>query len=205
MNEFDIKAKEWDNNPVHIERSEAVAREIRKSIKLTNRMKAFEYGCGTGLLSFNLYRELGSIIMADSSAGMLEMLNRKIKDQNVRNMKPLLIDLENEDIPGTDFDLIFTQMTLHHVTDIDGIFKKFNAMLNPNGVLCIADLYKEDGSFHGQDFTGHNGFDPEGLKIKMETAGFKSVEYRECHKMIKNIKEKEIVFPLFIIIGKKSI
>ena len=77
--------------------------------------------------------------------------------------KSVLIDLEKEAIPADDFDIIFTQMTLHHVHNIDGIFFKFSRMLRPGGILYIADLYKEDGLFHGNDFTGHNGFDPEEL------------------------------------------
>jgi hypothetical protein len=28
MNEFDVKAAEWDNNPMHWARSEAIANEI---------------------------------------------------------------------------------------------------------------------------------------------------------------------------------
>ncbi len=34
MNEFDIKAAEWDKNPMHWERSEAIVEEIRKTIPL---------------------------------------------------------------------------------------------------------------------------------------------------------------------------
>ena len=50
-------------------------------------------------------------------------------------------------------------MVLHHVTDIENIIRKFHNLLNPDGHLAIADLYTEDGSFHGKEFTGHKGFD----------------------------------------------
>jgi 16S rRNA A1518/A1519 N6-dimethyltransferase RsmA/KsgA/DIM1 with predicted DNA glycosylase/AP lyase activity len=49
MNEFDIKAAEWDNNPMHWERSEAIVNEIIKLIPLSNKMTALEYGAGTGI------------------------------------------------------------------------------------------------------------------------------------------------------------
>jgi ubiquinone/menaquinone biosynthesis C-methylase UbiE len=72
MNEFDIKAIDWDNNQMHIERADAVAKEIGKAVALTQDMKGFEYGCGTGLLSFRLIGSLKEITLADSSAGMLD-------------------------------------------------------------------------------------------------------------------------------------
>ena len=39
-------------------------------------------------------------------------------------------------------------MTLHHIPDTNGILNKFHALLEPNGYLLVADLEKEDGSFH---------------------------------------------------------
>ncbi len=32
------------------------------------------------------------------------------------------------------------------------ILEKFHDLLNPSGYLAIADLYPEDGSFHGLSF-----------------------------------------------------
>ena len=58
------------------------------------------------------------------------------------------------------FDLIYTLMVLHHVGDVETIIRKFRGLLNPGGYLAIADLYSEDGSFHGEGFSGHMGFDP---------------------------------------------
>lgn len=61
MNEFDIKAPNWDSDPAKVERARRVTEVIKKTIGLTKDMTAFEYGCGTGLLSFNLYPYLNSI------------------------------------------------------------------------------------------------------------------------------------------------
>ena len=54
-------------------------------------------------------------------------------------------------------------MVLHHVNDIEKIIGKFYRLLNPGGYLAIADLYEEDGSFHGDGFTGHKGFNMDSL------------------------------------------
>ena len=49
------------------------------------------------------------------------------------------------------FDLVYTLMTLHHIPDTAKILGSFQALLQPGGVLCIADLDKEDGSFHSHE------------------------------------------------------
>ena len=55
MNEFDIKAAEWDKNQMHWDRSEAIAKEIIKLIPLKKEMTALEYGAGTGYKTFLLF------------------------------------------------------------------------------------------------------------------------------------------------------
>jgi len=71
-------------------------------------------------------------------------------------------------------------MVLHHILDIDLIVDKLGKMLNPKGYLAIADLYTEDGSFHGEGFTGHNGFDPNLLSSALKKVGFKNISHQEC-------------------------
>jgi tRNA (cmo5U34)-methyltransferase len=203
MNEFDHKAKGWDDNPMHMERSEAVAALIIKTIPLNNEMKALEYGGGTGLLSFLLKDHLAEIMLMDSSEGMLEILKGKIDRSGVKNFEPLCFDLERESYPGR-FDFIFNQMVLHHVGDIDAIFRKFHKMLYPGGFLAIADLYPEDGSFHGEGFTGHKGFDPVLLSQQLSDAGFLSTRHDKCF-VIKKETERGMTleYPVFLVIAEK--
>jgi ubiquinone/menaquinone biosynthesis C-methylase UbiE len=156
---FDSKARQWDDNPVFRERGLKIAEAIRKAIPLHRQMNALDYGCGTGLLSFPLKDEFGSILMADSSGGMLEVVNEKIAAQGVANMTTLQLDLLADPSPAQRFDLIVTSMTLHHVPDTDHILRVFHDLLNPGGALCIADLDQEDGSFHGPEVDVHHGFD----------------------------------------------
>jgi len=66
MNVFDDKALEWDKNQDNIERANVIAEEIMRRVKIKPAMNAFEFGCGTGLLSFNLTGLFKSITLADS-------------------------------------------------------------------------------------------------------------------------------------------
>ena len=52
--------------------------------------------------------------------------------------------------------------------------------LNPGEYLAIADLYPEDGSFHGEGFTGHKGFDVEKLSSNLMNHGFTEIRFKQC-------------------------
>jgi tRNA (cmo5U34)-methyltransferase len=192
MNEFDSKAAGWDQNPMHWDRSRAIVEEMKKRFSLDNRMTAMEFGAGTGIASFLLRDILKEITLMDNSSEMVRIIEEKIRAAEVKNLKVLNFDLEHNDLNNkVKFDLIFTQMVLHHVVDIEGIIKKFGKLLNSGGHLAIADLYEEDGSFHGEGFTGHLGFDPENLGAILSKNRFRDITHNSCFIIEREISETE--------------
>ncbi len=189
MNEFDIKASEWDKSDMHRERARAIAREIFEEIPLNREMTALEFGAGTGLLSFMLKEHLKEITLIDNSEGMVKVLNEKVRGEKADTLKVVKADLEHEDLSPGSFDLIYTLMVLHHVGDVETIINKFHGLLNPGGHLAIADLYSEDGSFHGDGFHGHLGFDPVSLAALLEKNGFSGINHRKAYVIDKLISE----------------
>jgi ubiquinone/menaquinone biosynthesis C-methylase UbiE len=203
MSEFDARARDWDKNQRYIDRSEAVAKAMLQAIPFNKSMKALEYGSGTALLSFALKDEFEEIVLMDNSQEMTAVTAEKIADQNIKNMKPLFFDLEHQDYSGS-FDIIYNQMVMHHVNDIDRMLTKFHSLLNPGGYLAIADLYAEDGSFHGEGFNGHLGFDVDLLADRMRAIGFGDIQHSECYS-IEKTDEKGMVsrYPIFLILAYK--
>ncbi|MBE0652775.1 MAG: class I SAM-dependent methyltransferase [Bacteroidales bacterium] len=189
MNEFDIKASEWDKSDMHRERAVAIAREIIRQIPMNREMTALEFGAGTGLLSFMIKDHLKEITLIDNSEGMVKVLNEKLKAEKADNLKVIKADLEHEDFSPGRFDLIYTLMVLHHVGDVETIIQKFHDLLNPGGHLAIADLYSEDGSFHGEGFQGHLGFDPGSLSALLDKCGFISISHSKVYVIDKAISE----------------
>jgi tRNA (cmo5U34)-methyltransferase len=203
MKEFDIKAAAWDLNPMHWERSEAVAKQILERIPLKPWIKALEYGAGTGITSFILKDHIKEITMVDFSPEMVKIMNNKIDSSEVKNLKSILFNLETNSWSGGRFDLIMTQMVLHHVNDIEAIAGKFFNMLNPGGFLAIADLYPEDGSFHGDDFSGHKGFNIDELENLIRKTGFSDISTRKCFEIKRKISDIETkLFDVFLMIAK---
>lgn len=203
---FDSQAQEWDNDPQKVERAAVFAKEINDFIRPDKKLDAFEFGCGTGLLSFMLKDCFKTITLADISKGMIDVLKEKIEKEEIQNFYPLQIDLFEENIKILKKDVIYTSMTLHHMTDVRKTLSVFNSILELNGYLCIADLVKEDGSFHSgrNDFEGHNGFDKGELSEIVVKSGFKVEYYTECFVLEKMANEKMTKFPLFLMICKKN-
>ena len=204
MNEFDIKASGWDENPMHHARSEAIAKEMLRLLPIKKEMCAMEFGAGTGILSFMLKDFFKDIILMDSSTEMVNVANKKIDATDAKNLKTIVFNLEHETYSGKPFDLIFTQMVLHHVNDIEKLFGKFHKMLNPNGFIAIADLYSEDGSFHEEGFSGHKGFNIEDLTLTLNKFNFQVSSVEQCFVIDRKISE-EITnqYPVFLLIANR--
>lgn len=205
MNDFDARAKQWDENPMHLQRTQAIAHAMRERLPLSASLRALEVGCGTGLLSFELQRELGPITMTDTSEGMLTVLREKIAAQGISNMEPRLLDLATDRLSPAGFDLVYLQMALHHIPDVEAILQTLKELLAPGGYLAIADLEAEDGAFHGEGFTGHNGFDPRELSRQVAKTGFEEVAADTVYQLQREIDGTPRVFPVFLLTAKKSL
>jgi tRNA (cmo5U34)-methyltransferase len=202
MNEFDIKAAEWDKNPMHWKRSVAIVDKIKELIPLNKNMIALEYGAGTGIASFLLKDFVKEITLMDNSTEMVKVIEGKIKTSNAKNLKVLRFDLENNNYKEGKFDLILTQMVLHHIINTENIIKQFSRLLNSGGYLAIADLYEEDGSFHGEGFTGHKGFNVEFLSGILRKNGFANISHETCFQIEHKISESETkLFDVFLLTG----
>lgn len=198
-NSFDEHARLWDAEKIHHERAAAIAGALEKMISLNPSWKAMEYGAGTGILSFLLKDKLSEIVLMDNSREMIAICREKAAHHHAKNIHPLFYDLEHSDYSGK-FDLIFNQMVLHHVKNVSLIFDKFHELLNPGGYLAVADLYTEDGSFHGEDKDVHRGFDPEELSDLLKEKGFEKTEFRTVFE----IERESNRYPLFLLTAKKK-
>lgn len=204
MTDFDERAKYWDSDPKKVERARRVADAIRKAIPLSNNMIALEYGCGTGLLSFALQKDLGQITLVDTSQGMLDVLGKKIASADVTNMRHVRLDLSSDPLPDEKYHITYSLMTLHHIHDARGILNKFYDLLEPNGYLIVADLDKEDGSFHTDGTTDvHKGFERSELQRWVESAGFGNIHFSTVYEISKEVSGREKTFPVFLMTAQK--
>ena len=204
-NYFDAMADDWDKNRLKIERAEITAAKI-KAVHFDSFNSFVDFGCGTGLLGINLKDTFTYIHLVDSSKEMLQVAQAKITAANIENIETHQTDKLSE--LAAKHSAIATLMTLHHIPDVSGFFSDAYRLLEDNGVMIIADLYEEDGSFHKNKstFHGHNGFNISALTAIVEKAGFtvQSVEpyYEICKE---NFAGMKTAYPLFLLVAKKSV
>jgi 2-polyprenyl-3-methyl-5-hydroxy-6-metoxy-1,4-benzoquinol methylase len=203
---FDEYAKNWDTEK-RINRAKVIAKEIANAIDVERNCSAMEFGCGTGLISFNLHEKFKKITLIDSSKGMIGILNSKINKYKINNMTAKNLDISNENAVDESFDVIYNSMVLHHIHDVRAMVKSFYELLNSNGCLCIVDLNEEDGSFHKNylEFDGHNGFEQEELKAILAHAGFEDIESNTFYFDEKVVEGKKISYSLFLMKAYKPL
>lgn len=204
MSDFDSRAREWDSNPVFVERGEKIAAAIRAAVPLNRTMRALDYGSGTGLLSFPLRETLGHITLKDSSAGMLAVAQEKIAALGVTNMTVRQADLTAEPLPDERYDVIVSAMTLHHIPDTRHILDVFHELLTQGGWLCIADLDQEDGSFHGPEVQVHHGFERAALATLAGEAGFTAVRFETVFEITKESEAGSRCYPVFLMVARRG-
>ena len=202
--DFKGRAKIWDSESM-IKRSKAVSDMLRKILGERKDASIMEYGCATGLISFNLTECFNSLTLMDSEEEMLEVVKEKIDYYKTNNIIPINIDLTEDEYNDKKFDIIYTSMALHHIKDTYDIVSKFYNLLNDNGILCVIELDKEDGSFHmnEKDFDGYNGFEHSDMENVFEKVGFKNIKSETFYYDKKIYKEHIIPYSMFYTIGKK--
>jgi len=203
-NSFDLMAATWDENPVRLNMTRAVARKIMDRLDLTTDMNALEIGSGTGLVTVQLAPMLGQVTALDSSEKMLEELRKKAETMGIHNITARNIDLEKDAIPGKNYHLIFSNMTFHHILDGNSLLKKIHDALAPGGVLVLSDLDMEDGTFHGDmPKVYHLGFARGALVTALELAGFRHCSIEDAHVVEKRDDREEIrCYPMFLATGR---
>ena len=75
MEDFNLMAIDFDNDN-RMERAKVIADEIRLHLTNGHKKTALEYGCGTGLVGFNLIDEFNKVYFVDSSIGMIEQVKQ---------------------------------------------------------------------------------------------------------------------------------
>ena len=203
--DFNKEAAQWDANPGRVKLATDVAEAIIRETAPTRDMDVLDFGCGTGLVTLRLQPLVRTITGADSSEGMLGVLEVKVASQSLANVLTQHVDFEKGDRVHGAFHLIVSSMTLHHVPDTAALFRQWHELLVSGGRVCFADLDAEDGSFHG-DNTGvfHLGFDRDRLKALLLGAGFHDIRDTTAATMMKDVEGKgKRAFPVFLITARK--
>jgi SAM-dependent methyltransferase len=203
--DFNTVASKWDEKPRRVQLAAAVAASIKQHIPLNHNMTALEFGCGTALVTFNLIDQLGQVTAMDNSPGMLDIVKLKVVDAGLDNVDVCLTSDAVPHLQPQHYDFIFSSMVLHHVGDLLPVLQALVAALKPGGVIALADLDIEDGSFH-TDSCGveHHGIDRLWLGDQLLKLGMQTAQNDTAHTIIKNREVGEQRYPVFVVWASKE-
>lgn len=200
---FDRKAADWDANERHLALTSDILKAVTREWPVDSSPRLLDYGAGTGLCSLTLAPRCASVLAMDVSAGMLSRLEEKSRASGMTHLQTRQQDLCSEPLIGQRFDVILCAMTLHHVADIELLLNRFHSMLEPGGFIAIADLEKEDGTFHDEPVgVHHHGFIRDCLSRQMMNAGFTFVTMDTVHQIRKPRNSGTQEYPVFCAIGR---
>lgn len=196
---FNEKAKDWDANEMRTKLSSAIGSSILAHVSLHEQMRVMDFGAGTGLISSQVAPLVKKIVAVDISEAMLNKLVAKPELQD--KVEIVCQDIIEKPI-ADNFDLIMSAMSMHHVKDTSKLIQRFSEHLNPGASIALADLDKEDGSFHPEDSEGvfHLGFKRNELQIILEKYGFREVQFITAH----TINKEEKKYPIFLVTATKN-
>lgn len=197
---FNEIAETWDTER-RINRAKEISNFIKSRVTINKDMTMLEFGCGTGLITFNFVDDVTKIIGYDNSEKMLEVFNEKIIKLKTTNVYSTS-DLQSQ---NNQINLVISSMVFHHIIDINTSLKEIFDVLKSNGDLFIVDLDLEDGSFHRieTEFYGHNGFDREKFKSYLIESGFAIMDCGTVLNDVKNVNGIDIPYSLFYVHGRK--
>ncbi len=200
MSTFDQKAQDWDT-PERQERAAAIADIIRAHVPLSRTMRAIDIGAGTGLLGLELAADVGSMVLAEPSAGMLAVAREKLAADGPGNVTAIPFDIQAAPPGGASFDLAVSLLVLHHVEDTAVALRAISDLLAPGGRIALLDLEAEDGTFHDDpEGIHHHGFDQAALRTTAESVGFRDVETR----IVSEIDRDGRPYPLFLLTAQRD-
>jgi ubiquinone/menaquinone biosynthesis C-methylase UbiE len=200
---FDSIASNWDT-PYRIERSQLISKKIIANIPNEAFANTLEFGCGTGLITFNIIDKIQKGLLIDTSENMISVVNQKIRMSGYNNIIGKCINITNIEL-SSDFSFVYSSMVLHHINNIDILAKTFYKLISKNGYLCIVDLCKDNGLFHKNEkgFKGHNGFDIKEMEHIFGNNGFTILNSEIIYKGNKIIDNQDHKYELFIIRMRK--
>jgi ubiquinone/menaquinone biosynthesis C-methylase UbiE len=133
---------DYDRQHKKFRNFEQEARKIAIALDLSEGSVVLDIGCGTGGISTHLARICKHIYAVDISPAMIAVLERKIQEQEIKNVCTVQSGFLNYQHSGKDLDAIVANINLHHLPDFwkQIALCRFYDLLKSGGRMFLADV-----------------------------------------------------------------
>jgi malonyl-CoA O-methyltransferase len=119
-----------------------VAERLFERLELMNirPQKVLDVGCGTGFCSRRLRQKFsrGQVTGVDIAPGMIEQANKK--QGLFKKVSYLVADADDLPFEANTFDVVFSNLTLQWLPDLNRTFEELNRVLKSGGLLIFSSL-----------------------------------------------------------------
>ena len=102
--------------------------------------KVLEVGCGPGFFTIpaaKIVGEKGKVYALDVNPVAVETVQRKIMENNLKNVKIMLADASETGLPDESIDVAFLFGVIHALKDVDAVMREMHRILKVKGILSV--------------------------------------------------------------------
>ena len=102
--------------------------------------KVLEVGCGPGFFTIpaaKIVGEKGKVYALDVNPVAVETVQRKIMENNLKNVKIMLADASETGLPDESIDVAFLFGVIHALEDVDAVMREMHRILKVKGILSV--------------------------------------------------------------------
>ncbi len=121
--------------------------EVLSKLSLKPGMVVADIGAGSGLFSRPLSKAVapaGKVYAVDIQQDLLDYIDKRDKEENIRNIQTVLGEFNDPKLPARDVDLAFINDVLHHIQNRAVYLKALGTYVKPNGRIAIIEMNKND-------------------------------------------------------------
>ncbi len=118
-----------------------------KQLKLTEGMTVCDLGCGNGYWTLPMARDVGAtgkVLAVDIQPEMLKKLQARAARVKMENIKPILGDVDNPNLPTGEVDLLLMVDVYHEFSQPESMLWEIRNSLKPKGVVALLEYREED-------------------------------------------------------------
>ncbi|QDT12852.1 class I SAM-dependent methyltransferase [Stieleria marina] len=123
------------------------ASESFKQLLLTEGMVVCDMGCGNGYWTLPMARDVGKtgrVLAVDIQREMLQKLRARAAKLKLKNIEPILGDVDNPNLPRGEIDLLLMVDVYHEFSHPESMLWEIRNSLSPKGVVALLEYREED-------------------------------------------------------------
>jgi len=105
----------------------------------TSPKRVLEAGCGSGVLTLKLAKQVDSIVGVDISPSMIKLAKFHQSRLKIKNVEFIVADLETLPFGKGTFDFIVSYIAIH-CTHMETVLPALTGLIKPGGRMVICDL-----------------------------------------------------------------